>query len=279
MATPSLSDASSSDECSHPDPLSHSSPTNALKHSGTSFPPSDNRQSNDTKDNAVTRMVIRSLTYFLYDGFSLTDFYKEYARIGKVVVELFVDEKFPPPHRADMPLSRKFKEFLVAPAVSSFAWFLVRRIGALHRQKSLGPRKAQQTFSVWPKAIWTVLHRLARQALIYRLFFRMGSLRYSLASALGIVCCFFKESLFPDILRFTKWPQHFSTSQGMAAILRSLMYAASFAIPLQKLSPLFEDMPRRRGNVKKLIFAVFLAQTQRITWFQRLFVSGQSWTI
>jgi len=229
-------------------------------------------------DNAVVRVILRSFTYFVYDGVSLTGGRKEVARIGKVLVELFVDERFPPPHRADMTLKRKCAEFLAAPAASSFVWYIVRKVEAFHRRRIAG-RPDRPNSHVFGKALWTVLHRVARQALIYRLFFRIGSVRYSLASALGIVCCFFREGLFRDLLRFRKWPHHFSASQGLGAILRSIIYAASFALPLHRLSHSLQEYPRRRGNVKKLVFAMLLSQGHRIAQLQKLLASSGAWTL
>ncbi|PXF49344.1 hypothetical protein BWQ96_00918 [Gracilariopsis chorda] len=237
--------------------------------------PSGQREPECAKnENALLRVSLRSLTYFFYDGFPITSGYREFARVGKVLIELVIDERYPPPRRADMSLSRKCLEFLLAPAASSFAWFIVRNI----RNQGV-PRSNKANFMrnslIWIKGIWTVVHRVGRQALIYRLFFSLGTLKYSLASALGIVCCFFKESIFPDIVRLGRWPKHFSASQGMAAILRSFVYAAAFALPLQNVSKTLRDSPRRRGNVKKLIFALALSQTQKLVKLYNLVVGPQ----
>lgn len=227
-----------------------------------------------SNENARLRVSLRSLTYFLYDGFPITSGYREFARVGKVLIELVIDERYPPPRRADMSLSRNCLEFLLAPAASSFAWFIVRNLRNRAISRSNKPNLMHNAL-IWLKAIWTVVHRVGRQALIYRLFFRLGTLQYSLASALGIVCCFFKESIFPDIIRLGQWPKHFSASQGLAAILRSFVYAAAFALPLQKVSTALRDSPRRRGNVKKLIFALALSQTQKLVKLYKLVVSPQ----
>lgn len=214
--------------------------------------------------NAIERLTLRTMTYLVYDSFSVTGGYKELARIAKAVAELIVDEHFPPPRRVDMSLRRKCIEFLFAPAASSLIWFMCCNLRELRTQKRGDPSPAMSRLFVVGSATWTVLHRVARQALIYRLFFRIGSLRYSLASALGIVCCFFKESLFNDFLRFARWPRHFSSTQGIAAILRSIVYATAFSLPLQRLSKRLQESPRRRGNVKKIIFALALSQSYKI---------------
>lgn len=237
----------------------------------THIPSSPDVSDEGKNENTLVRVCLRTLTYFIYDGISVTSERKEMSRIGKALVELLVDERFPTPHRSEMTLSRKCKEFLLPPAASSFAWFIVRRLGEARR------RAKSSTFPtggnhLGAKALWTVIHRVGRQALIYRLFFRIGSIRYSLASALGIVCCFFKDSIFREIYRLRTWPQHFSTSQGLAAVFRSILYAASFSLPLQDLSKLLQESPRRRGNVKKIIFAVILSQITKLQRLHRILV-------
>lgn len=209
------------------------------------------------------------MAYLVYDRFSVTGGYKELARIAKAVVELIIDERFPPPRRVDMSLQRKCTEFLFAPAASSLIWFMCCNLRELQIRKRGEASSVLMRLFVVGKATWTVLHRIARQALIYRLFFRIDSLRYSLASALGIVCCFFKESLFKDFLRLARWPHHFSSTQGVTAILRSVIYAVAFSLPLQRLSKRLQESPRRRGNVKKIIFAIALSQTYKIMQFAK----------
>lgn len=240
--------------------------------------PRARHESKSCHDNTAIRVALRSLTYVIYDGVSSTSDSKQFARIGKVLVELLIDERLPPPHRADMKLRRKCAEFLAAPAASSLVWYVIAKWQSSHARRIAGKLDAPNAL-VLSNAIWTVLHRTARHALIYRLFFRIGSLRYSLASALGIVCCFFKESLFRDLLRFQQWPRHFSPSQGFAAILRSIVYAASFALPLHRLSVALQRSPRRRGNIKKLIFAILLSQAHRFAYLQRLVASNTSWQV
>ena len=229
-------------------------------------------------ENTAIRVFLRTLAYFVYDGIKLKSERNEISRVGKALVELVVDERFPPPHRSEMPLSRKCKEFLLPPAVSSLAWFVVIRLRYASRRASSG-KTAGTAPLFWAKASWTVLHRIARQALIHRLFFRIGSIRYSLASALGIVCCFFKDSIFREIYRLGKWPKHFSSSQGLAALFRSLLYALSFSLPVQRMSKLLQESPRRRGNVKKIIFAVILSQVTRLNQLKRLLAHGELRTI
>lgn len=189
----------------------------------------------------------------MYDGVSLGGGHKELARVAKILAELLLDERIPPPHHADMGIVRKCAEYLAPCAVSSLAWFVVHRMRA---------RNGAGKVVVAARGVWAVFHRVARQALIYRLFFRMGSVEYSLASLLGIVCCFFSEDLFLDLHRFALWPTHFSMRQGVGAVGRSFLYSMAFSLPLQRLSKVFEESRRRRGNAKKLIFALVLALVQ-----------------
>lgn len=235
----------------------------------------DSKSGSPKPNNAGQRLVLRTIAYFVYDRFSIAGGHKEVARIGKAFVELLVDERFPPPHRSDMTFGRKCLEFLFAPAASSLMWFLTRSI----RTQRIAVAKTQMRPRVFAKALWTVVHRVGRQALIYRLFFRIGSLQYSLASALGIVCCFFKDTLFPDLVRLRRWPQHFSSSQGIAAIFRSLVYAVAFSLPLQRVSSALQECPRRRGNVKKIIFAIALSGSQRLLELANRIASGHAWTL
>lgn len=215
------------------------------------------------RSNATLRTLIRTATYFAYDGVSVTAGHKEIARIAKVIVELAVDEKLPAPRRHEMSLFQKCTEFLLAPAVSSLCWFIISRFQAMSRSKQSNAH-SEKWLMLWAKAAWAFIYRIGKQAIIYRLFFRIGSLGYSLASALGIVCCFFRETVFRDIYRLHLWPQHFSFSQGLSATLRSLLYALSFSIPLHRLSEKLVSSPRRRGNVKKLIFAMILSQANQL---------------
>lgn len=228
-----------------------------------------------TSNNAGQRLILRTVAYFIYDRFSIAGGHKEVARIGKALVEFLVDERFPPPHRSEMSFGRKCVEFLFAPAASSLMWFLAR----LLRRQRVATANKQVRPHVFAKALWTVVHRVGRQALIYRLFFRIGSLQYSLASALGIVCCFFKDTLFPDLIRLRRWPKHFSSSQGIAAIFRSLVYAAAFSLPLQRLCSALRESPRRRGNVKKIIFTITLSQSQKLLELLRRISSVNAWSL
>eukprot|EP00177_Eucheuma_denticulatum_P007569 GFKZ01013780.1.p1 GENE.GFKZ01013780.1~~GFKZ01013780.1.p1 ORF type:complete len:288 (-),score=23.69 GFKZ01013780.1:2222-3085(-) len=249
-------DNTSVDENVHSPPKRPRVPSDA-----TDATPSVNEE--PSQNNAAQRVAIRIMTYFVYDRFSVAGGYKELARIGKAFVELIVDECFPPPHRAAMSLGRKCTEYLLAPAASSLIWFLSTQLRSVQRPKAVTFRSSKSR-SVTCKAIWTVLHRTARQALIYRLFFRIGSIRYSLASALGIICCFFKETIFRELVWITRWPKHFSTLQGVSAILRSLIYALAFSLPLHRVSKRLRESPRRRGNIKKIVFALALSQSERL---------------
>lgn len=219
-------------------------------------------------DHVVTRVILRTLTYFIYDGFPVGSGQRGFARVAKVLVEFFVNEKYPPPCHAKMGLTRKCLEFLLAPATSSLLWFVVKRIQLRQNYRSSNSLSRGGLF-VWLLGLWTVTYRICKQALIYRLFFRIGSLKYSAASALGIICCFFKESVFKDIVNLRRWPLHFSASQGLGAVFRSLAYAAAFSLPLQNVSRALKECARRRRTVKKLIFSLVLAQTKALSALYR----------
>lgn len=201
------------------------------------------------------RDAARIMTYIAYDAAS-TRLHRDSARVGKVMIETLIDEAVcSPPSRAAMTLRGCCVEYLAPCGISSLFWFLVRRLQRTNRTTS-GPR-------VFARALWTVLHRILRQAMICRLFFRIGSIEYNLATAVGLVCCFFREDIFFEIYKLRRWPAHFSASQGLYAMLRTLAYTMAFALPLHKWSS-FLERSHRRGNVKKLIFAVSLANTARI---------------
>lgn len=211
--------------------------------------------------NSLQRTALRTAIYFLYDGVSGER--KEPYRVAKVVLETILDECIPPCHRADMSLTCKISEYLAPCALSALLWSAVEQARILQRRALIGKRDVSNR-SFFFSAGWTTVHRTARQALINRLFFRMGSMEYSLASLLGIVCCFFREDLFFEIHRLKKWPKHFSLPQGFGALVRSLIYAAAFSLPLQSVSTVFAESSRRRGNVKKLIFAAVLTQVKHL---------------
>lgn len=173
--------------------------------------------------------------------------FKDLARIIKALVDLSLDERLPPPHRADMSLTRKVTEFLIAPAISTLLWHII----------------SSRRFPLFALAL--AFHRSARQALIYRLFFRLGTIQYSLLSFLGIICCFFHASIFRELVYLLRWPRHFARDQGLSAVLRTLVYAAAFAMPVHRFAPALAHPPRRRGNVKKVLFTLALALVQLLS--------------
>lgn len=202
------------------------------------------------------RVAIRTAIYFLYDRVS--DRRKELCRILKVLLEMFIDECMPPPARGDMTFRRKCAEYLAPYAFASLLWYVMEHVRRLRLRSALGTLMSSR--NVLSNAAWTITHRTARHALINRLFFRIGSLEYSLASLVGMICCFFREEGFFEIHRLHRWPKYFSLRQGLRALFKSFVYAAAFALPLHKASVLLAASRRRRGNVKKLIFAMALAQ-------------------
>lgn len=190
------------------------------------------------------RLVVRTGIYILYDSVPAAT--KESSRVSKVLLETCTDEYF------RLTSSKApYWEYLVPPTISSIFWTV------LHKRRNAKP---VSSFAL----VFLPLHRFARHALIHRLFFKFGTTYYTLLSLLGIVCCFFREDLFHSFFSLSSWPTHFSTKQGTVALLRSLLYSATFSI---KLQPYIEHR-RHRGAAKKLIFSLILSQISNI---QRLF--------
>jgi hypothetical protein len=204
----------------------------------------------------LARGAARVATYVAYDA-AAGYVARDTARVVKVLAELAIDELAPPPPRPEMTVTRCLGEYLAPCGLSSLLWFVVRRL------RSHSPHQPPNGRVVATRALWTVVHRMLRQALICRLFFRIGSTRYNLATLLGLVCCFFREEIFSELHRLHKWPLYFSLPQGGYAVLRTIAYTMAFLLPLQRVSKLLES-PQRRGNVKKLLFSLLLASTTRL---------------
>lgn len=200
----------------------------------------------------LLRSIARCITYFAYDCASLV-MERDFARVGKVCAEMAIDEASPPVPRRRMTVPACFVEYLAPCALSSLVWFVIRKAKAKSRIRG----------TLLAKAVWTVIHRVLRQAIICRLFFQIGSLKYNLATLLGVICSFFRDDIFFELHRVDRWPKYFVCSQGLRAILRSLAYSAAFLLPLQKWCQVLEVAQRRR-NVKKLIFAISLANVGRL---------------
>lgn len=237
-----------------PSSPSSSSPPSISSSSSSSCEPALVLPKPSHSSNASLRLALRTLVYLLYDRVSITDSYKQLARIVKALVELALDETIPPPRRTDMSLSRKCAEFLLPPTISTLIVHLVRLF-----------RPSSRPSTSHLQALGAVLHRMMRQVLIYRLFFRIGTIEYTLASLLGIVCCFFRDTLFREIIFLNRWVRHFNAKQGAMAMWRSAIYMLAFSIPVGKLAHSLKECPRRRGNVKKILFALALAQNQRVS--------------
>jgi hypothetical protein len=198
----------------------------------------------------VRRVALRAATYFLYDGVVTA---RDAARVVKVLFELAIDEAVPPPPREEMSTLRCCMENLFPCGFSSLAWFIVSRVR----------RKPASIGNTTARGVWTVFHRICRQALICRLFFPRGSIEYNLATLLGLVCTFFRESLFGELHRLSMWPSHFDPMQGLQSCARTLAYTVSFLLPLQRWCCVLA-VPQRRNNAKKLLFAISLANARRL---------------
>lgn len=196
----------------------------------------------------VGRIALRVATYCAYDSVVAA---RDAARIFKVLIELAIDEAIPPPPREEMSTARSCMENLLPCGVSSLVWFLVSRMR----------RKSASLGSTTARGLWIVVHRILRQALICRLFFARGSVKYNLATLLALLCTFFRESLFREIHRLSKWPVHFDVTQGVHSCLRTFAYTVSFLLPLQNWCSALH-VPQRRNNAKKLLFAFSLANAR-----------------
>lgn len=159
------------------------------------------------------RVGLRILTYFLYDGVADAAIAtRDSVRVVKVLAEIAIDEALPPNLRGNMSAARKFMEYLAPCGVSSLTWFILKRV---RRSRAEAPgAKGAGVAVTTARGIWIVCHRILRQALICRLFTQRGSLEYNLASALGLICTFFREDVFAELHRPLRWPNHFSATQG-----------------------------------------------------------------
>lgn len=196
----------------------------------------------------LRRVVLRVATYVVYDRIVAA---RDAARVVKVLVEMAIDEAIPPPPRDEMSFARSCAENLLPCGLSSLAGFVFSRMR----------RKSASIGSTTARGLWIVVHRILRQALICRLFFERGSLKYNLASLLAVLCTFFRETLFREIHHLSRWPVHFDPAQGMSAVIRTLAYTVSFLLPLQKWFRAL-SVPQRRNNAKKLFFAFSLANAR-----------------
>lgn len=192
------------------------------------------------------RTSLRVVTYFFYDTIVHR---RDLARVLKVLTELAIDESLPPSPRAAMTYPQCFLEFLAPCGASSLIHFLVSR-----RARRGGAARGA----------WVVVHRVLRQALICRLFFPRGSVKYNLASLLGVVCTFFREDVFRDLLRVRRWPRHVDVHQGGVAVLRTVAYTVAFMLPLQEWCGEVLAQTTRRSNAKKLVFALSLANARAV---------------
>lgn len=205
-----------------------------------------------SKPALLRRLALRTLIYLLYDVTPITE--KESTRVGRVLMECALDEWLPIPARHELPGVAKCLEYLAPPALSTvLATALGRAPAGL--------------------VCFATAHRTARQALINRLFFRLGSREYAAVSALGLVCCFFHAGLLFDLGRPSRWATHFAPRQGATAVARSTLYALAFATPLPS-GGTGALIGRRRCNLKRLIFALLLAQIHGVRRLLRLVASA-----
>jgi len=244
-----------------------------------SLPSEDERMSEDQVEESARvegrrrvlfRLVLRVLTYFAYDTASYHN-WKDLGRLTKVLAETGIDEALPswkdsspssslsssPSLSVVRRLVSRALETLVPCAISTvLVWVLE------FRRRQFVSADAQGIFR-WGRLLFRVFHRVARQAIVCRLFFPVESVEYSLCSALAIFCSFFREECLYSVWKITTWPQFFCWRQGLRASIRSLLYAFVFSLPLQELLPDTFSVSKRRTNVKKLIFFTGAALSSR----------------
>ena len=257
----------------------------------------------DPAETIITRVILKTLTYIGYDALGELG-YKDQSRVIKILIESVVDESTPTNVSFhEMKLPRKLLEYLLPCGISSLLLYIFRKYRntiqlskhfqhhhyKYHRPSilSIATPNNNNNNNNFPSALllppstfrqntqpleskkllWVVSYRLIRQAIIYRLFFRLNSKRYYLTTLFGLICCFFQEKIFKEILSLSKWKNYLDIEQGLWAILKSIVYALAFCIPLQKVGKKFFEKARRRANTKKLIFAVVFVKT---SWIKQL---------
>jgi len=198
------------------------------------------------------RSLARMLTYTLYDLMCLGGM-RDAGRIGKILIEATIDEALPTPPTSSFSLARQFVEYLVPCGLSSLILSLHSR-----RRKALTSSSSSSTRVTFDAAfvlltLFRTAYRMVRQAIIYRLFFRVGSRKYYLVTTVAIIAAFFREECLWDLFNVRRWPSHFCAAQGQRTILRTVAYSLAFALPLERVSSVF-SVRRRRGNAKKLTF-------------------------
>lgn len=213
----------------------------------TSTPRLAEAQARDETLVTAIRVAVRTAIYVVYDGVRGSG--KDGARVCKALLELVLDEAAAPAPRREMTMSRAIVEYLAPPAASSVAWCAMR----YGRKRRGGALSAALLFAM--------LHRAARHALIHRLFLRVRSRAYSLASLVAIVCCFFRDDLLRDnyLLRPMCWGRYLAPVQGASALARTALHAMAFALPL----PSVASSCRRRA-AKRVVFAILLAAARVI---------------
>ncbi|KAA8498265.1 hypothetical protein FVE85_5850 [Porphyridium purpureum] len=198
----------------------------------------------------ILRALARTFTYCLYDLLSVKGF-RDGGRIVKIAAEAGIDEVIPP---MSFSFWRHFFEYLLPCGISSLVllYLVPRRRGAMDSGKYSHSSIASRLRNAG-LMLFRFAYRIVRQAVIYRLFFAVGSYKYYLVTLAAIVCAFFREECLWDLFNVHKWPSHFCFAQGWRAILQTVAYASAFALPLASWSPIFQTS-YRRGNMKKLIF-------------------------
>lgn len=199
----------------------------------------------------TTRTITRSIVYCLYESLCFWG-HRDLGRTVKLASEALLDELIPP---GKLSCRRKILEYLIPCGCGSYVlWYLQRRRiisgkPALYQM----PQFHWTHLRTWRSAAFTISYRMMRLAVIYRFFLKFGTPLYRLATLLALVLSFFRAEVLSDLFRVDRWPRYLSFGQGMRTVLRSVVYAAAFSIPLERYGRVFA-VSRRRANVRKAIF-------------------------
>ncbi|KAK4532905.1 hypothetical protein CCYA_CCYA14G3762 [Cyanidiococcus yangmingshanensis] len=199
----------------------------------------------------AARTVVRSSVYCLYESLCFWG-HRDLGRTVKLAVEALLDELVPP---GRLSCRRKILEYLIPCGCGSYMlWYLQRRRiiagkPALYQM----PRFHWTHLRTWRSAAFTVSYRMLRLAVIYRFFLKFGTPLYRLATLLALILSFFRAEVLSDLFKIHRWPLYLSFTQGIRTVIRSVVYAAAFSIPLERYGTVFA-VSRRRANVRKAIF-------------------------
>jgi hypothetical protein len=219
-----------------------------------------------SRPTVTVRTIVRSMVYCLYESLCFWG-HRDLGRTLKLALETCLDELLPP---GKLSCRRKVLEYLVPCGCGSYVlWYLQRRrIVAGKPALYQLPRFHWTHLRTWRSAAFTVTYRMLRLAVIYRFFLKFGTPLYRLATLLALVLSFFRAEILSDLFRIRQWPRYISFVQGTRTVIRSVVYAAAFSIPLERFGSAFA-ISRRRANIRKAIFFGTVMLSSRVRHFVR----------